>query len=562
MKSTRLILATLLALTAAARALTVPVAQDTVSSSTGKIAANSGKAVTLAVNAKQTALIRFDLDDTAVVPAGVTPENIRSATLRLYVVGAKFPADVTVHTVTTDWKETFTGAPVALPTIVAAPLATITAAELRAKSYVHIPLTVAVRKALEDGAVFGFALRTADAKARITFASKEGAASGYSAELEIVADSTFNDGDDITTGNATVNGTFSANSATFGGVVSAPSITAGSVNLDSSLSATSGTFSGELNAGTLSLSGGLTGIGANFTGNLAAVDAIFSGNVSAANVSSGTGNFTGTLTGAGAAFSGPLTVSSAFRVEPRPLNAPSEVDSNVFIGLKAGESNTTGGSNSFFGFEAGQSNTVGIQNNCFGYRSGKSISTGVNNLMLGFYAGSAATTGIGNTFVGVSSGQLTTTQGYNTTLGYNAQVGTGFANSTAIGANTTVSQSDSVVLGNNCRVGIGTSTPNSKLQVVGSLSLPIRRSVGNGVTTLGEDDCIYFNGASNAVITLPSAVGIKGRFYIITNRHGTVATVNTSPATETIDGGTGSYPIATVRTIHIISDGVNWLTFD
>ncbi len=40
-------------------------------------------------------------------------------------------------------------------------------------------------------------------------------------------------------------------------------------------------------------------------------------------------------------------------------------------------------------------------------------------------------------------------------------------NAAAIGANAVVSQSNSLILGNNANVGIGTSTPNSKLTVVG-----------------------------------------------------------------------------------------------
>jgi hypothetical protein len=60
----------------------------------------------------------------------------------------------------------------------------------------------------------------------------------------------------------------------------------------------------------------------------------------------------------------------------------------------------------------------------------------------------------------------------NTGIGYNTNVFSGYlTNATAIGANTVVSQSNSLVLGNNADVGIGTSTPSAKLHVNGYTKL-------------------------------------------------------------------------------------------
>jgi hypothetical protein len=71
-----------------------------------------------------------------------------------------------------------------------------------------------------------------------------------------------------------------------------------------------------------------------------------------------------------------------------------------------------------------------------------------------------------NTFFGYSAGQGNTTGGNNTILGFQADLGANnLTNATAIGANALVSQSNSLILGNNANVGIGTSTPNSKLTV-------------------------------------------------------------------------------------------------
>ncbi len=86
--------------------------------------------------------------------------------------------------------------------------------------------------------------------------------------------------------------------------------------------------------------------------------------------------------------------------------------SNTFIGLNAGQSNTTGGSNSFIGYQAGQSNTTGSLNSFFGNGAGEYNTTGSNNSFLGMNAGSVNTSGSYNSFLGAYAGNSNTT-GYN-----------------------------------------------------------------------------------------------------------------------------------------------------
>ena len=166
---------------------------------------------------------------------------------------------------------------------------------------------------------------------------------------------------------------------------------------------------------------------------------------------------------------------------------------NVFIGTGSGNNNTTGNRNTFTGNGSGggcdildcSNITTGNQNAFHGYQSGLNISSGSRNSFLGsqsgylnssgsdnvFFgniAGLNNSTGSNNTFVGTGSGNTNIIGSSNTLLGFQANVSANnLTNATALGANTVVSQSNSLILGNNANIGIGTSTPNSKLTVVG-----------------------------------------------------------------------------------------------
>lgn len=208
--------------------------------------------------------------------------------------------------------------------------------------------------------------------------------------------------------------------------------------------------------------------------------------------------------------------------------------SNAFFGRLSGRANTAGKFNSFFGFSSGAANTLGNENSFFGMRSGEANIGGSQNAFFGTIAGQGNTTGGSNTFVGRAAGANNTTGSFNTAVGANSAAGCcvftltgnnnsffgnssggqitsgggnsffgslsgygpktlqnttligsgtnagvdGITNATAIGANAVVSQSNSVVLGNNANVGIGTSAPTAKLEVVGDAKVS---GVGNGV---------------------------------------------------------------------------------
>ncbi len=163
---------------------------------------------------------------------------------------------------------------------------------------------------------------------------------------------------------------------------------------------------------------------------------------------------------------------------------------NAFFGNSAGFSNTTGGSNSFFGNAAGQTNTTGGSNSFFGYQAGVSNTTGQLNSFFGNSTGFNNTTGFGNTFIGEGADFNTTntTGGNNTLLGASTRVSAGLNNATAIGAFAQVTQSNSLVLGSGVNVGIGTTAPTFKLQVLDPSNTGLRvqtNTAGGTVASFG-----------------------------------------------------------------------------
>lgn len=67
----------------------------------------------------------------------------------------------------------------------------------------------------------------------------------------------------------------------------------------------------------------------------------------------------------------------------------------------------------------------------------------------------------------------------------------------------------------NGKIGIGTTTPSSRLSIAGSFSSPIRSTSGN--TTLGINDFTLIMTDKNLTINLPAANSCTGRIYVLKN---------------------------------------------
>ena len=139
---------------------------------------------------------------------------------------------------------------------------------------------------------------------------------------------------------------------------------------------------------------------------------------------------------------------------------------NNFLGASAGCSNTTGCNNNFFGNRVGLNNITGNYNNFFGKYSGYFNTTGSSNNFFGQNAGSNNTTGCYNNFFGKDAGSNNITGSCNIAIGHNVQLyNSSGDNQLAIG----VGNSTWIIGDENFNVGIGTTSPTSKLTVTGDV---------------------------------------------------------------------------------------------
>jgi len=177
--------------------------------------------------------------------------------------------------------------------------------------------------------------------------------------------------------------------------------------------------------------------------------------------------------GTGSFFSGPGAGGSSTGVYDTgfgdsALKSLTSGDRNTAVGFGALYYNTTGAQNTALGSTSLYLNKTGSYNTATGryslYSNTGSYNTAMGNVALQLNAG-----GGGNVAVGYAAGYSNTTGSNNTFLGTNAGNGSasGLTNATAIGYNTQVKKNDTVILGYNANVGIGTSEPAYKLDVIG-----------------------------------------------------------------------------------------------
>jgi len=180
---------------------------------------------------------------------------------------------------------------------------------------------------------------------------------------------------------------------------------------------------------------------------------------------------------------------------------------NTFVGYNTGKA-TTGDNNSFIGYSVGAGVTTGSRNIFLGTGAGFSNAGGNDNVLIGESGGYSLTSGNGNTFLGRAAGFGAGSGSNVTLLGYNTSINDGLTNATAVGANAAVITSNSLVLGSNANVGIGTNAPTAKLEITASSGSGLKftnLTSASTATTGGSNKMLSVDASGNVIL-----VGIVG----------------------------------------------------
>ncbi len=207
-------------------------------------------------------------------------------------------------------------------------------------------------------------------------------------------------------------------------------------------------------------------------------------------------------------------------------NSETTGNNNTFLGANAGSANTSGYSNTFSGYLAGYSNTTGSYNTFFGSEAGFSGTTASGNTFLGPVAGYSNTTGAENTFLGSAAGYYHNTGSYNTFLGkwagYNNISGSGNifigneAGSNETGSNKLYISNSStqppLIYGefDTGNVGIGTTSLAAKLEVVGQIRIKDGSEGPGKVLTSDSSGLATWQTPAGDITAVTAGTGLTG----------------------------------------------------
>lgn len=238
-------------------------------------------------------------------------------------------------------------------------------------------------------------------------------------------------------GNSTLNFNTSGNNNTAIGGYALFSNTTGYQNTATGLWALKSNTTGSDNTAT-----GMNALKTNITGS----DNTATGNYALENNNSGSQN----VAVGKEALKSSSTANDNTAIGYQALYANTTGFNNVAVGNSASYSNTDGQDNAAFGKQAMFLNTWGDYNCAFGNASLNHNTIGRENVAIGYSTLSSNANGQGNTALGNYVLNSNISGSYNTAIGFNSDVASsGLLNTTAIGWAASVSQSNSMVFGNN-----------------------------------------------------------------------------------------------------------------
>lgn len=215
----------------------------------------------------------------------------------------------------------------------------------------------------------------------------------------------------------------------------------------------------------------------------------------------------------------------------------------IAIGYNAGLTVSTAAQSIIIGYNAVNGGVhTGTDTIAIGTEAGKILTSGTYNILIGYRAGDTITTGSNNVIIGKDIDAQGATTSDQLSI-QNAIFGTGNT-----GTGTTASTG---------KIGIFAPAPNSSLQVTGSMSQNYVAKTAN--YTLDGTDYLVDCTANSFTVTLPTAVGITGRIYIIKNTGTATIITMATTSSQTIDGTTPP-TITTLTPLRVMSDGANWIT--
>jgi hypothetical protein len=108
------------------------------------------------------------------------------------------------------------------------------------------------------------------------------------------------------------------------------------------------------------------------------------------------------------------------------------------------------------------------------------------------------------------------------------------------------------------QLGVGTTSPNSTLDVRGSMSTAFKTFTAN-TTSTATDDFLVFTGTTAATLTLPTAATCTGREYWVKNASSNTSLLTiATTSSQTIDGLSSWTLDEANESIRLVSNGTNW----